>query len=132
VRAAFGGPDEEQPLVVVEPPLVRLRDWPLDWRPDAARGALEAAPAVPVAVERVELECDADALRSLRLEARTPGDVDFQPLRAWPLRPGRIARQRAGSPKGQIYVVWPAVTAAAIRIRPEGPFTRIAVSGGAH
>lgn len=120
VQATFDGPGEEQPLVVVRPPDVAVVAWPLQWTSDRGGAKLESVPREPFAVERIEIEGDATALRSIVLEGRLPGNPQFVALPRWPLRPGRLARQRPGVAAGQIYVVWPPATLESLRIRHGG------------
>lgn len=129
VQAAFDG-DEEQPLVVVRPPHVAVAAWPLQWMSDGGGAKLESVPREPFSVERIEIEGDATALRSIVLEGRLAGNPQFVALPRWPLRPGRLARQRPGVATGQIYVVWPPAAVESLRIRHGGAaLTKIRVLG---
>ncbi len=130
IQACFGAPGEEQPLVIATPPKPDLRLLELRWANSESDPRVEGVAGVPFRVERIEIEGDVRAVRTIALEARKPGQPEFEPFSGWPLRPGRLARQRPGAPTGQIYVVWPPVMVKALRIRHDGTaLTRIKVYG---
>jgi len=74
-------------------------------------------------IERVEVVSDdAGGMRphALELEGRSDADPAWTKLEVWPLRPGRLARQSADSPPGQIYVLAPPVPLVGLRLSSQG------------
>jgi hypothetical protein len=91
------------------------------WRAPASGGALELRFAAPARVVRVEIEIGDDDpwSRRLRLSGQQE-DGEWQTLAAEPLRPSTDDRQRAGVPRGQVFVLTNEGSLVALRVdRPD-------------
>jgi len=101
------------------------------WRAPPGPGWVEALWTPPIEVDRVEVEAgpEADAWpQDLTLLGSADGR-GFEEVAVFALRPNRPARQRAGAPHGQVYVLTPARPLLGLRIeRPAGgPWSLAAV-----
>jgi hypothetical protein len=93
------------------------------WRSPEGGAWISGEWAVARRIERVEVVSDeAGGLRPqwLELEGRSDADSAWTKLDVWPLRPGRLSRQSADSPAGQIYVMAPTVPLVGLRLSSQG------------
>ena len=101
------------------------------WRAPAGPGWVEAHWTEPIEVDRIEVEAgpEAGAWPQGLVLLGTADERGWGELAVFALRPNRPARQRAGGPNGQVYVLTPRRPLAGLRIdRPAGgPWSLAAV-----
>jgi hypothetical protein len=107
------------------------RDPASAWTAPPGPGWIEARWTEPIEVDRIEVEAGpaADAWPQDLVLLGAAGEGAFQEIAAFALRPNRPARQRAGAPHGQVYVLTPPRPILALRIerRAGGPWSLASV-----
>lgn len=94
------------------------------WRSPGGGAWISGEWQSPLMIERVEVISDEVAgLRPqwLELEGQVDPGGPWKKLDVWPLRPGKLSRQAADSPLGQIYVLAPPLKLAGLRVSGRDP-----------